>query len=250
MGKAIDGNTIGLLAACVIIGLSTIVISTFSGGLAWDVWPHEWDTVIVGFTAVVAAFFSVRAIRQQMNQERDHREDDLRRQAYAARAVLPLALAALNRYAQGCIDQLISALNLDPQALSTHNFDFPVLPSDLVQPIQDCVRFANGGKQEELADLIAELQVQHSRLIEFAHPTPGLLRLRFTLIDYCCDSIELSGRISALYDYGRRKPDGEIQGLVGVAMICGVVHGMYDEVDQRVALAAQRYLNELTSYRL
>jgi hypothetical protein len=248
--KPIDGGTIGLLAGCIIIGLSVIVIAVITGGAEWKGWPHEWDTMIVGVTAVVAAFFAIRETKRQIAQVDEHRRDDLERENYAARAVLPVALSRLSNYAKACVVQLLAAIDLPPADLPTHEFSFPEIPNDIIPVIRDCVRFADGGKRRELADLLRKLQIQHARLAEFSDHDPGHLRLRINVIEYCVDSIGLFGRASALFDYGRREADSAVQPLQGVAMVCGAIHGMQDDLDKRIAAAAPRYLRELESYRL
>ena len=75
------------------------------------------------------------------------------------------------------------------------------------------------------------------------------MRLGINVVEYCLDSIELYGRASALFDYGRREPDSELQTLQGVAMVCGAINGMSDDLDQRIAAAAPRYAREMQAYR-
>lgn len=244
-----SGDTIGFVAGCTIIGLAIVVVTLITGGAEWNGWPHEWDTLIVGLLAVVGATFSIRAVRQQITQVEAHRRDDLQRENVAARAALPVALSALTRYAKGCADELLPATKLDQNQLAARQFSFPTVPDQIIPVVRDCVRFADGGKRDELADLLSELQVQQTRIFEFANPDPDHIRVPVNVIEYCLDAIVLYGRASALFDYGRRKPDSPLQSLQGSAMLCGAIPGVFPEVDERIAQHAASYLAEMQAYR-
>ena len=66
----------------------------------------QWETLFTGFAALVAAWFTVDHLKQQIRQTEDLAERARRQRVKAARAILPLALSQLTEYATSCIKRL------------------------------------------------------------------------------------------------------------------------------------------------
>jgi hypothetical protein len=93
----------------------------------------QWETLVTGIGAVVAAFFTVRRLREQITQTQKLADDQRQRRARAARATLPLALSQLAQYATSCIKGLY---DLRPYFRAVHS------ANDLAQRGQN-VRLGN-----------------------------------------------------------------------------------------------------------
>lgn len=68
---------------------------------------YEWQTLIGGFAAVIAAFFTIRTMNRQLAQVEKHRTDEIKRRHNAARTAMPFALSKLSTWCQNLANILL-----------------------------------------------------------------------------------------------------------------------------------------------
>lgn len=183
---------------------------------------ERYQTLLTGFVAIAAAMVGASAVQAQIMHADKLTEQARIRKMRATRAMLPLSLSKLMEYAEASLD----ALNLLRPQCAEQVLPCPVpapavpatLPDDALGLMRDYVEHADDGVAENLAKLIARLQVQHSRTAEVirhaagveARATPMLLNLE----SYVIDCAEIYARASALFDHARGsdQPPEEVTG--------------------------------------
>ncbi|NLS19664.1 hypothetical protein HGP16_24310 [Rhizobium sp. P40RR-XXII] len=164
-------------------------------------------TLITGIAAVIAAFVSVRAVHQQIASERKMEEDRIVAQHAASRAVLPLVLSRICRYAKGTGTTLNIALKrCQGEALprSVKLSEIPDPPNTAIDSLKEFIQFSNTADRRFVADLLSDIQVHSARLEGMIlEREQGRPVLALNLEEYIFDAAEIYGRASALFDYAR-----------------------------------------------
>lgn len=79
---------------------------------------YEWQTLIGGFAAVVAAFFTIRAMNRQSAQVEKHRTDEIKRHHNAARIAMPFAVSKLSAWCQDLANILLDEkVRMSPEGI-------------------------------------------------------------------------------------------------------------------------------------
>jgi hypothetical protein len=173
----------------------------------------QWETLVTGITALLAALLTIMFLNRQIRQTAILAKDQRQRQARSARAVLPFALSELEQYTRVCIKGLYDLRpyfqSADPLDLSQINkclsaWPSPRLPEDVLSVFKECVEFSDKAPALAASTLIGKLQVQKSRLTEYA----SRLRLQHFLppstIDLAIgDAAEVFARGSRLFPFAR-----------------------------------------------
>jgi hypothetical protein len=132
----------------------------------------EYQTLIAGIAAIVAAGFSVWIIYEQIKQterlERERRE----RSNSAARAVLPHALRTITDYTKECTDILLVIYNANSDRRDkpcivpeTGIRQFPEPSTEAIAILRENIEAARDSKtREKLRLLISDIQIQNSRV--------------------------------------------------------------------------------------
>jgi hypothetical protein len=181
----------------------------------------QWETLVTGVGAVVAAYFTVRSLRQQIHQTRELADDQRRRRARAARATLPLALSQLTQYATSCIKELC---DLRPCFQADGSVDrvqgeqrfaawkLPHLPENILSSLQECIEFVDDEAAQAIVELIRHLQLQTSRLTDYISRfqlNDGVqLLIRANIDQAMWDAAEVHARTSTLFPFSRGYPTG------------------------------------------
>jgi hypothetical protein len=145
-----------LLDAC----QATVVDKVVSPFECIEFWLNRYQTLVAGIAAFVGAWLTVRTVRNQIEQAERIEGERARRESDAARAVLPLALDTLCNYAHAAIKTL-EAHGPRSGLPSPH---VPSFPEEVIGPLQAGVRFLERDRADELADLIAAMQVFRARV--------------------------------------------------------------------------------------
>jgi hypothetical protein len=182
----------------------------------------QWETLVTGIGAVVAAFFTVRHLREQISQTQKLAEDQRQRRARAARATLPLALSQLAQYATSCIKGLY---DLRPYFQADHSMDdlvqrakkcaaweSPSLSDDVLNSLKECIEVIDDEPAQAIIQLIRHLQIQRSRLQEYIsraclNDNTHLVSL-LNIEHGMCDAAEVHARTSTLFPFSRGYPTG------------------------------------------
>jgi hypothetical protein len=176
----------------------------------------QWETLLTGGAAVLAALFTIRKINEQIRQTGQLAADQRNRKARAARAMLPLALSEITEYATACINGLLalqplfldeSALDRSPAHSDLSSWTLPRLPENVLPLLKECIEYSDDRPAEAMRDMVRHFQVQNTRLIE------DLSRLRLNdgvhlllwqhIVERIQDSAELCARAAILFPFSR-----------------------------------------------
>jgi len=73
---------------------------------------YEWQTLLGSSLAVVAAWFTIRAMKRQMAQVETHRTDEIKRKHNAARIGMPFAVSKVSAWCQDLANLLLEEKHL------------------------------------------------------------------------------------------------------------------------------------------
>lgn len=135
----------------------------------------QWETLVGGALALVAAWFTVKAIRAQIAQaDQAHREAWERRHR-AARAVLPMALNEISEYSSSCIRtlwELRSLFNSNGtrgSRLLAKKIAIDPLSENAISVLRECIESGPAAFAEAATELISRYQIHRSRLLGRLH---------------------------------------------------------------------------------
>lgn len=187
----------------------------FWHGIAY--WINHHQTLIAGLLALAAGLLTVKKIRDQINQTERHRNDDIERRHFAAKAGMSMALTEISDYCENCLDIKFQVFEYWKSQNNVTNFKAPKLPNypqgafDKVQKSIETAATENG---EILIDFINEAQIHHSRstsLFTEANPSHfkriGRYRMEERLFSTIFDSIRLNSYALRFFDYVRSEND-------------------------------------------
>ena len=170
---------------------------------------YDWQTLIAGFLAILAAMIGWVAIQGQVRQVETHdREMDRRRYA-ASRAMLPLALSGVSEYTHQCIDALLALYGESETIRKTDDFAPPTVPATSTADLRAMVEACSPVEGATIAKLLARIQVQMAGLRGLQRD----LRVSETVVtrkhleQFFVDTIEIQARASALYRFARGDED-------------------------------------------
>lgn len=211
------------------------------GGLGW-----VDTTLITGLAAVAAAYLSIRAVRDQIRQERSLEDERRNAKLQAARSVLSISLSSLCDYATTCAQMNHSILlkfdeNHLPQSVKIPQF--PLIPDTPVAILKEMVELSPVKDGMVFARLASKLQVQSSRLRGMLREDRrGTKPSRDTIEAYIIDALEIYARCSALFDYARFKPQSEPSDLDPGSLRSALNNvGIFSRVRSDLADRCQRY---------
>ena len=137
--------------------LSGVIGTTFSEG-SFILWVKEFQTLISGIIALSGALITVIVIQRQIaSSERNH-EDLLERNLVSARSLLPMELSDLVTYGENCLS--ISFRMAQGRAIDS----FQGLSGNHNDVFREVIKYAPRERQEQMAELLAHLQVQITRM--------------------------------------------------------------------------------------
>jgi hypothetical protein len=192
---------------------------------------YNYQTLIAGILAVGGAIGTVLMINKQIRQSNKQEQKRRSHQNFAARAMMPAALSALSDYSEKCIKFLLLLLPIAPDehAVTTPiSDDIPLIPSDELFTLKQCMEFGDEPITVIIADLIRKLQIQHSRLRDMkSKPNNSFIILDANIIDYILDALEIYARCAKLFTYARRERDSapselEKFDMISAAHNCGI----------------------------
>jgi hypothetical protein len=211
----------------------------------------QWEALVVGIGAVVAAFFTVRRLREQISQTQILADDQRRRRARAARATLPLALSQLAQYATSCIRELYdlrpyfraahSANDLAERAHKCAAWELPTLSDNVLNSLKECIEVIEDDPAEAIIQLIGHLQLQRSRLEEYISRArlndPTHLVVLSNIEHAMYDAAEIHARTSTLFPFSRGYPSGSFAITRERVYEALSLSGCFDDYDDISALA-------------
>ncbi|MGF0524571.1 hypothetical protein ACQEDT_23985 [Agrobacterium pusense] len=210
------------------------------GGLGW-----VDTTLVTGLAAVAAAYVSVRAVRDQIEQERSLEDERRLAKLQAARSVLSLSLSNLCDYSTTCAQlnhDLLLQCGKDRLPRDIVLPAYPVVPDTPVAVLKEMVELSDHTAGMVFAKLASKLQVQSARLRGTARDKAGgQSPSKSTLESHLIDALEVYARCSCLFDYARFEaelvPEELPRGALSAAIHnVGIYSRLYPEIAERCNL--------------
>lgn len=178
-------------------------------GYFWAiVWLKEWQTLLTGLLATIAAVSTVIAIRQQILQAEILARDASLRRNWAARAVIAAPLSKLCAVESELRAKLFKEIvGLTVASKFEGEIKWQNLSDREVDLLARCIEDAEPQAAADLSALLSELQIQQSRLDSMVSDrrNDSFIVTRHNLLDLALDSIFVSARAQRLFHYSRRQ---------------------------------------------
>jgi hypothetical protein len=236
-----SGDTFGFLLGAIVFGPFPVPAISAEA----EAWLYKWQTLLSGGLALLAAIVTIVVIVGQIQQTGTIETNRRRRKLRAARATLPMALAAVCDYAEGCVRDLISLMPVDEERVVARLPARPELPADIIPTFEKCIEFADEPEASHLIGLLRRLQIQYSRLADAGEMREDRLLLRLNIETYIVDGAEVHFRASSLFAFSRETDQHPAHSLMNSLGNMGI-HD-FDERLRASIEARQRQLDaELT----
>jgi len=157
----------------------------------------QWQSLIVGTIAVLAAIATIWHMRKQITQIEKARAEDFERKKKAYRARMNPILSNLCHYNIDCFEALISEDELRP---------IPLEPVDEVKLIGEAIEYADEESSEAMAQMISQYQIHRSRLREFLAEKEYKPRADWSA-EMVYNATLLHFQITNMFDYARSKEE-------------------------------------------
>lgn len=152
----------------------------------------DWQTLIGAILALLAARWTVKTIKKQMNQEDIRNKEIMSRKAVAARSYMPDALSDLSRYARD-----------SGSHLAGRSETLPAPPTEAVTALKQAIEHIDTDAAERVFQLISWYQVQRAR-------TAGDVRAQQDFVEHAYDIVLLQAYVSSLFGYARNEVQTKI----------------------------------------
>ena len=205
----------GLVAVSCLLSLGVLALAYLAvdhfGADEFGEFLHEWgwSTLVAGFLALLGAWATIRAIRDQMAQAEQHADEVRTRKSKAARSSMPFALVSIAEYATDCVRYAIALSDQRGKASEDGPIELPKEPSHAIPVLRDCIEHASSGLDEAIARMLSSLQLVQSRM-QSTHKalySPCQMsspRSHGEAADRLVDASELRARVDKLFDYARQ----------------------------------------------
>lgn len=245
----------GLLGLCIAIEIVRAIYNqgwqkSFFSTVAYIgqlTWLSEFQTLLTGAAAVMAATLSVRAIRDQIkssevsnaNQIKHSEELEASRieaKRAAARAVLPMALSTLSEYSTETSEKLVELLHQCSNGMlpkTTRLPSFVEFPEEVVSSIKEMIEYTTPENRNYFWQTLLKVQVLRARLkgLIDSHSKSYSIVSKSNIQAYLLDSVEISARAAALFDFGRGAKEHPPEFLTRDQMQAGVRSVIIDDDD-------------------
>lgn len=182
----------------------------------WVAFANQWQTLISGGLAILAALIGAGFVYHQTRQARLFELDRLGRRHAAARSTLPLVLSSIMEYARAIGRDLrrlyLAAPGNHIQREALIAWEIPPVPQGETAALAEVIEAASNDVADVIADLLGRLQVQAGRLrglhADVVAGTAGRRNILKSEIDeYIQDIADIHARCELLLDYARRESD-------------------------------------------
>ena len=218
----------------------------------------EWQTLLSGVFALLAARLTVVAIKDQSMQESRRISDQLAREQFAAKTALPAGLVQLSNYNDACLKSLASLASMfdnDHRFLPPKAFRPPAIPDapmGAIVLIEKALTSANSSNRDALAWVLRQFQVVNSRLNSVRNLSDESAQsafIRINWVTHVVDVLEFKERANHLYPYARGEVDDidtsisaheMSMGLFRVDISCQSIPFLEDEMKRRIETPTNR----------
>lgn len=221
-------------------------------------WLYDFQTLLTGLAAVAAATASIKALREQIrsseasvqkqiDHEREVEADRIDARRASSRAVLPLALAALSRFAEKSGEALKITRDQCVEHALPKNINlpsFPDLPTESIAPLKEMVELSTRAERAFLWNLLNRIQVFQSRVdaLRANHLQHGHVIVDLNIDALLLDAAEIYARSSKVLEFARGARDEMPERVSRLEMAealrgVGITDELYDEIVNRYRLS-------------
>lgn len=199
-----------------------------------------YATIWAGTLALFGGWLTVRAIRDQIQNNLDMENAKSEKMARAARSVLPLALTEISNMAAGNLARHFK--DHDIHDVSLKSSPLRSLESSTLEILKECIFSSPDDVSARLAKIIAMYQVLHTRAKDTTYEKilsgdgkPTLDQLNS--IDNAIGWAVLHSLASSLFDFARAKPDFTIAAIdrelaMRSFFISGIMPDIFDNLEK------------------
>lgn len=212
--------------------LALPLLSIFLLGLSLVASPtpnvlYDYQTLVTGILALGSAIWAGLLVRQQMAQADGFEQRRVESKRETARAMLPMALTELTRYANECGAFVIAFGNRElgvRVVAGAPELEPPQVPTGALLMLKELAEYVEPSERLYLARIISGIQILSSRLASVkesprSHPQP-------TLDDYLIDAAEVRARVDALYDWARYEEGAAFPAFITSQPVHDAAHSM------------------------
>lgn len=206
----------------------------------------RWQTLLGGFLAIGGAFIGGAFIMRQVRSADRHVAEQLARRNDADRAMLPLALSEIGRYARECasaLSDLVGVRRVNPDQIIQLAKNIPTVPSEAVRLVRDLIESTSDPElRGRFSFLLNKLQVQSARLLGIKAEGRNAGHI---IQDYYLDAVEISALCSGMFDFARREsetvpPRVSAKDMLSTLNLMGAYGSQFDEVRATAVRRASR----------
>ncbi|WP_442577591.1 hypothetical protein ACSBOB_18645 [Mesorhizobium sp. ASY16-5R] len=149
----------------------------------------DWQTLLSAILALVAAWATIQAMRQQSDEEKRRHDEQIRRREMAARALMPEALSGMADYARETGQYLTGQIT-----------DLPATPADSIAALKSAIEHIDTQAALKTFELVSWYQVQRARnaseILSPSNPNIG---------ERMYDIVLVHAYVNNLFDYARNE---------------------------------------------
>ncbi len=148
----------------------------------------EYQTLLAGGLAIVAALISLAGPRSQVKQADDLQKEIAIREELAAKAMLPIALSYIAEYARACI--VLSELHYQKTGRVGNPIALPTFDRSNLSLVRDCIKYAPSLHRDRMVALLSRIQILEASAVSKIDTFPEYnLVLVCIDVDYLCNII-------------------------------------------------------------
>jgi hypothetical protein len=216
----------------------------------------DWQSLLAGGLAIIAALIGAAMIQKQLDQSDQHHRSMLARQADADRAMLPFALHEMQPYLEQCGSILLDLWDQLAGSVLPHTFTMhavPAPPQESIETFRSVIASsADENLREALADIVTALQIQSARLLSVHRQSTtrgSLIVSALNISTYAVDAAELLAKVGEFYAFARREihsapPPPSVERYYSALRQLGFDELDHEEIFERAARRAQRQLQQ------
>ncbi|MGE6698969.1 hypothetical protein ACQKH5_14825 [Hyphomonas sp. NPDC076900] len=168
-------------------------------------WIYLDQALIAGSFAILAAFITVRAIRDQISQQNALEEDRLKRRSRALRAALPSALSEYAKYTDNCLARIHELRKFLDEGGDFVAVDVPSYPNSAASKLSSTIECCHLEDAKKLAGILAWGQIYESRFNRLLQRSTDAARSisELDIVQLFYDTLCLRKLVDRAYEYGR-----------------------------------------------
>lgn len=180
-----------------------------SGGPSMIDVVQNWQTLIAGILAIVAAFIGGYFINGQIRASKKMERERIRRQHNAFRSVLPLALSIVIEYAENAttiLRQIHGTANNGRIGPTATPPNFTGIPSEVIEVLRSTVETSEEAVASPIEELLGKIQITGARLRDLHRrmQDPSSVVIPVNVESLMVDCATIYARTGTIFLYARR----------------------------------------------